>query len=47
MMIDERRQLNRVKRSSNYVERYFVCLQPSRAFLGLKTYLLGAPDAQD
>ncbi len=44
-MIDVRRQQNRVKRSSNYVEGYFAWLQPSRAFLGLKTYLPGAPDA--
>ena len=34
-MFDVRKQLNRVKRIIEYVERDFACLQPSRAFLEL------------
>gem|GEM_PF-1450096 len=41
MIIDERNQQNRVKRSKHYVERDFVWLQSARAFFSPKNYLLG------
>lgn len=46
-MIYKRNEPNRVKRSSDYVERDFGSLQQERAYFSLNNYLWGGPTCQN